>query len=360
MTLLFVEGFGSYQTGSHNSATQGDDMYAHWNDFGTPELFTYQTGSQGIINYFTDNAETKAYSPLSLDLATGDTMSIGVLFWNNTTDPTPIIEFQDTNKACITGLGKNSSNELVLATTRSFNAIWSSMNVQTITSSATIAVGAWSYLEAEIALGAAGTGSVSFYSNNIPVGTWTGIATRTAATTITRIGIAPESYLTTGWDDTQHRITNIYVRKNQPRLGPIKVWYQPADLTGSYSEFTPSSGSNNANMVKEIESDEDSTYNESDISGSKDSFRTSYQITESPIAIQNLIWAKSISGSSNLVAGTISDPAGGAYYGSGSTVGLNTGSYQAVNSNILETDPSASAAWTVSRVNTAEIYYQRG
>lgn len=357
MTLLFVEGFGSYETGSHDDGTAGDDMFQLWTRFNSITITTYETGSAGYRNYMTRGGADATYANLALST---DKLVVGFLFYNDSNGTAiELIDFNNSANNFICGIGKNSTGQLLINNLSSAFQDRSANpdSVTQYTSSVTLAPGAWSYIEVAFTASAT-SGGASFWVNNLPAGSWSLIDTIDLSPPIIGIELTPVQDSPGGWTSA-FRITDLYI-DSDTRHGPIKVWYQPADLTGSFSQFTPSSGSNNANMVKEIESDEDSTYNESDISGSKDSFRTSYQITEIPIAIQNLIWAKSVSGSSNLVAGTISDPAGGAYYGSGSTVGLNTGSYQAVNSNILETDPSASAAWTVSRVNTAEIYYQRG
>ena len=142
---------------------------------------------------------------------------------------------------------------------------------------------------------------------------------------------------------------------NNGRLGDVRVVALPPTGTGNYAQFTPSTGSNWQN-VDEATPNDDTDYNSSTTAGDKDSFATTnlpsnaasvYAIKES------LRHRKDDAGSAtvrNLLRISSTD------YESGDHAVADSYQY---HSDIRETNPNTSNAWTQSDVDGMETGYKR-
>lgn len=130
----------------------------------------------------------------------------------------------------------------------------------------------------------------------------------------------------------------------------VQTLYPTAD--GNYSQWTPSSGSNHYDRVNETAPDGDTTYVSDATVGHRDSYVYGdlTPLTGSVFGVQTVMYARKDDAGTRQIAAMVRRS--GSDY-DGSTVTLTT-SYT-YYSEIRETDPSTSAAWTISGVNAAEF-----
>lgn len=358
MTLLFMEGFGGYQTGSKSPS---DDTAIQWSSIGTYEfsLTQFESGSKGIRNYFTDTAKSAGGTDAPyISLDGRSTLVAGMLFYHNISGTNrAICGFFDSFASMNGWIGINASNRLTYGIDYTSRSPWDGTDNggPEYTSSISVPSETWTYIETKIVFDNS-VGTLDFWINGEPAGSHTGIDTISAIGngTITDVLFSMATFDGRGWDST-FRITDLYI-DDSTNHGPVQIWYQPADTAGANSDFTPSAGSNQDN-VDEIESDGDTTYNESSTVGNVDSFGTSRQINTEVFALQSLAYGKTVSGSSGVAVGTISDVGGTPSSNYGPNTRFLTGSYIGVLGSIDEVDPDTAAAWTIADANNAEIVY---
>jgi hypothetical protein len=141
---------------------------------------------------------------------------------------------------------------------------------------------------------------------------------------------------------------------NNTFMGDVRVACLFPSGAGNSAQFTPLSSTNVSN-VDEQDADEDTTYNSSTTPGNKDTFA----VTDLPgaaasiKAVQQIVRARKTDAGARTLKQVVRR--GGTDY-EGATV--NLGDAYAYFTEVLELDPSTSAAWTESNFNGAEFGYK--
>jgi hypothetical protein len=134
-------------------------------------------------------------------------------------------------------------------------------------------------------------------------------------------------------------------------LGDCQVKSYRPDSDETHNDFEPSIGSNNYAMVDETSVDDDSTYNDADQDGDKDSygFTPSGPAQIVAVAVTNTVrkTGNTLARVKNLVR------SGGSDYQS--TAEKNLGSSYGVHHTIWEDDPGDSNPWTNTKIQAAEF-----
>jgi hypothetical protein len=150
--------------------------------------------------------------------------------------------------------------------------------------------------------------------------------------------------------DTTGSTCNDIITNGEPRVESLPI------VSEDSTNFTPSTGADNAAMINEIPQDGDTTYNESSTLNDIDLFTV--QDLSSPIGtiytVQPKIYArKTITGLRKLSPAIYS---GSTTYIRGAGVSVNN-TYSWVTS-LEDVDPDTSAAWTVTGVNNMKSGYK--
>jgi hypothetical protein len=137
-------------------------------------------------------------------------------------------------------------------------------------------------------------------------------------------------------------------------LGDVTVEMVLPDSNGTTTNFTPSAGSNFEN-VDEANHDGDTTYNSTTTASNKDTlnFAAMTAAAGTVYGVQTNFTARK----SDVGARTMSDvirSGGTDYDGSSISIGNSFKTY----SEIHETNPNTSSAWTISEINSAEFGYK--
>jgi hypothetical protein len=216
------------------------------------------------------------------------------------------------------------------------------------TSATALLTGSWYYIEAKFVLHDT-TGSVTVKVDGTTVLSLTNVDTRNAGTPLVN-GVR---YETSGGATTDY--CDLYVADttgttNNDFLGDTRVRELYPNGAGTYTDFTPSAGSN-YQAVDETAQDGDTTYVQSSTVGHKDTYAYTDLATSPTIkGARLLLLAKKDDAGARSIAPTVKS---GATEDDGTTAALST-SY-VYYSKIWETDPNTSAAWTAANLNAAEF-----
>jgi hypothetical protein len=133
------------------------------------------------------------------------------------------------------------------------------------------------------------------------------------------------------------------------RIKPV----MPSTGDGTYADFTPSSGSNNGDMVAETAADGDTSYNASSTTGHKDTYNyPALSISGNPIkAVQVVPYARKVAAGALTFRPVLRIGATN-YFGTSVAGITSTYSYYP---EVFQTSPATSAAWTESEINGAQF-----
>ena len=214
-----------------------------------------------------------------------------------------------------------------------------------------IYVNQFNYIECDITFDGT-TGSVDWWINGVASGSFSNVDTVINAGPVEDIRLLINSSANSS---SAFRYADVYI-DDSTQQGPQFVYYQPADTSGSTSDFTPLA-STNESQVDEIGNDGDTSYNLSTTIGDFDRLTTGKTLSTDPIAIQSLAMARVESpGTANLQVGVRSDVGGTPTESLGTATGL-TNDYTGVQGDIEEVDPDTGSAWTAANADAAEIVY---
>lgn len=339
MTLLLLEGFGAYSTGAHPAFSGGDEMLGNWTTkSGAVTLTSLESGSAGNKKYLTS---TTTPTMTSQSFTSSSSLVVGFRFYY-TGSSGRIIEFFDAGSR-LCGIAISQTGVLHI------NKNTSGYSDFNFTATQALKVNTWTYVECEITFHDS-TGSIDWHLNGIAAGSYSNIDTIAGGTECDKISVG---YNMTGEDwHSGFRIADIYV-DTATAHGPMDIWTQACDAAGSAANFTPSAGSNYQN-VDEIGPDDDTTYNSSTATTTKDQIATSDTTPAAPLAVQPVVRGRYIpTGSANLKVGLKS----GATEDQDSAVAIDS-AYANYHGKIYETDPNTSSAWTVSNADSSEVSYE--
>jgi hypothetical protein len=340
MTLLFMEGFGSWATGNMDAGS-GKDYLGNWLSLGQGGyVAAVSSGSQGTKKSF-QGRSPYYYMPLKSRTWSGvSTIYVGFRAYHNGSGR--YLSFYDSS----TKMGSIGINAGHASYTNSGAGTLS----DTVISDQEVIENSWTYIEAKIVFHSS-AGTVDFWIDGTASGSYTSLNTLEAGASCTSIVL--------GVNDTNHdwypgnKITDIYV-DTATQHGPMDIWYQAADTAGSASNFTPSAGNNEDNVDEVAGNDGDTTYNTSTLVTTKDQVAHSDTLNVAPLAIQPMAFARYIpAGAANLQVGILS----GGTEDLASLAGLSD-TYKGIVGTIYEVDPNTSSAWTASNADAAETVYK--
>ena len=218
------------------------------------------------------------------------------------------------------------------------------------TSSTSLSTDAFYYIEIKATIHDT-TGAVEVRVNGVTCLNLTGQDTRNAGTT----GLI-DNFVITGTSGTW-RLDDFYVcdtsgTKNNDFLGDVRIDTLLPNADGTYSQFTPSTGTNHSALVDEA-TPNTTDYNDGATVGNRDS----HQFTNLTSIASQIVYGVQVN------AAIQKDDAGAksacTFVRSGTTDGdaatAVLGTAQTYVSQIFETNPSGGVAWTEASVNAAEF-----
>jgi len=225
----------------------------------------------------------------------------------------------------------------------------------TVVATETVAhlVNVFYYVEFKHIIANAG-GTLEARVNGSVVATFTGDTQETANATADRIRMDPpgvSSNVVSDFDDLY--ICDGTGSINNDYLGDAQIEYLACNADGNSEQWTPSAGSNFQN-VDEADPDDDTTYNSTSTEGNKDTFgMANISLAAATIpGIQVIIRArKESAGTANIqrvYRSGVSENNGASF---------NPSTSYATQLEIMETDPIAVGAWTVTNLNNSEFGY---
>lgn len=221
--------------------------------------------------------------------------------------------------------------------------------ITTVDTSATDAwaVDTWDYWEIKV-LFSQTVGTYEVRKNGVVILSGTGVDTCNTATesaSDVRFRMGSTSYI----DDIY--ICDASGSTNNDFLGDVEVKLKLPDADGTSEQWTPSTGVDSYALVDEVPFNSDTDYLETSTTAQISRF--THQDVDSGdtilAVVQTAVCRKTDAGSGSVRTHQFINSTG---Y-NGSTVALST-SYQAIT-QILETDPNTTAAWTPAGVNAAEF-----
>jgi hypothetical protein len=333
MSLLLLDGFGAYEAKTHT--IDESDLYLQWRGAEQSVIVgALSSGTQGVRNYLTSTTNNfRLQSPIWTGT---DTIIIGMRVRHEKGNW--VIGYFENGATDIVSFGLNAKGCFQYD-------VWGNGPM----AYPTIPANVWAYVEMKVYFHAS-NGTVDFWINGSSAGSYTGLNTGSLACDSVLFG----SYSGGGknWGNTNCRIADLYLDDATVR-GPMEIWYQPANADGSAEGFTPLSGSN-YQMVDDLGSDDDATYNSSSAASTKDQIGHSDSLNSAPLALQPLAHARRANdGTAGLKVGILS----GATEDLGDASALGD-EYAGVSGDIYEVDPNTSAAWTATNADAAETVYQ--
>jgi hypothetical protein len=268
------------------------------------------------------------------------TVITGFAYKGSTTGQlTALVYFRDGATAHV-GLGIDAANRLFVFRGTTATVLGTAANP--------LLAGSWDYVEFKALVADAG-GTAEVRVNGTAVITLSGQDTRNGGTAqVTNVLFAPGG--TNIADICDWYIADTTGTANNDFIGDLRVREQYPNGAGTYTDFTPSAGSN-YQAVDETAQDGDTTYVESSTVGHKDTYAYA-NLSGSPTikGARLLLLAKKDDAGARSIAPTVKS---GATEDDGATAALST-SY-VYYSKIWETDPNSAAAWTAANLNAAEF-----
>jgi hypothetical protein len=252
---------------------------------------------------------------------------------------TGLVFFRDGSTVHV-GLGVDAANRLFVFRATTGTVLG--------TAASALLAGAWDYIEIKVFIHDT-TGTIEVRVNGTAVITLTNQDTRNAGTAqVTNVFLGSSGVNSA--DICDWYIADTTGTANNDFLGDTRVLELYPNGAGTYTDFTPSAGSN-YQAVDETAQDGDTTYVESSTVGHKDTYAYTDLATSPTIkGAMLLILAKKDDAGARSIALTCKS---GATEDDGTTAALST-SY-VYYSKIWETDPDTAAAWTAANLNSAEF-----
>jgi hypothetical protein len=331
MAIKFVEGFDLYDTAAH-LVRKGWSLNS-----GTPFLTTGRFGGQ-CVNISNSTVQSPAFTA-------GNNWAMGFAF-----EASSLSSYGVNGKRLVTLTdGSSQICALYLCSTGKLIFGRTDSTTNAIASSATgiIAAASWNYIEFELVRNATTGGSVNVYANGTLVANASATNTGSAA---------PISFqFMNDQDGGNVFFDDMYICDVATKLGECRVDTLRPGADTATKQFTPNSGANNFSRVNTTLFDDDTTYNSDLTVGHKDLFDIA-DLSFTPVAVKAVqltmlarkddVTTKQIRTNMKTVTSTTN----------GATQTLTT-SY-ALSSDIYETNPDTSAAFTGSEVNALQIGYE--
>lgn len=325
MALLFMDGF------DHLSST---DLTKKWNSASSSISSPGRSGS----GQFASNGQLAKGLPSSYA-----TLVVGIAVkWSTLPNGTQFIRFYDglfggggTMQICVrqnldgTVSVVNNSN-VVLATSSSFG-------MQT---------GVWNYFEVKVTFAGSSTGTINVKCNGASV-----ISSNAMTTISTANASASCVYF------SAEAMDDVYVcdtsgTLNKDFLGDVTIKTVFPNADGTYTQFTPSTGTAHWSLVDETTNNGDTDYVSSATVGNRDTYNFTDLSSVNVLAAQLHTIVKKEAAGDTVQVNTVCKS--GATVTTGTKVAPGT-SYQLLSSSILETDPNTGSAWTLTNLNAAEF-----
>jgi hypothetical protein len=315
MSITWIDGFDLY-TGTNDGTTRYI-LYQDFESYVTGRLGVGQAAQWGGGGAFVEFANNFG--------STSNNVSIGFGWKPNSLGNGIVIEFRS-GGGQICQLESNSAGQLI-----------AKRNGTTLGSSAAVlAPTVWGYIEVEFTRHAS-AGVFKVYYNGLQ------ILNLTAQNT----GSADIDSIRAGYNVTQFAIDDLYCTNTATRLGECRVDVLHPTADTAQKDWTASTGSNNYACIDEAQYDT-SDYISAGTVGNKDLY-TLGDLSFNPLtiyAVQATCFAKKDDASTRTFRQNIKSSSS---TGNGATKALGT-SYQ-ILTDIFETDPNGSIAWTQSSVN---------
>lgn len=355
MSLLFLEGFGAYGTGTHPFGSV-DDLLLNWTSWNETPTITEESTAQGRRCYLSaapgnNQPDMQCRFNPSGGLGTGKTtLVVGMRVYHEgiSIALANLCRFEDSGSP---GSALGTFNVLPNGTIQYSESATQQQSTTIPTSTRALSAFREHYVELKVTFHNS-TGTVDYYIDGVAAGSFTGLDTIGGGTSCdTLLFFYGHTTGRTFQDDGKFRVTDIYV-DDATVHGPMEVWYQPADTAGSSSGFTPAA-STNESQVDEVDFDADTTYNESTAAATLDQIAHSDSLSIAPLALQPMVMARYVpTGSASIQVGVLS----GATHDQESAEGLSDG-YEGRKGKIYETDPNTASAWTAANADAAETSY---
>lgn len=350
MALLFVDSFDLYATADLTATTRYTSTLT-----GGGTVTIGSGNGRNSTNGFrlTSNAANASGPNLTKGLTTGSaTAIIGAAYKSSavaTSVPIAIFNIMDGGTVQVS-IALNSGGKI--------QAFRGDVNGGTSlgTSASSLSTGVFYYIEAKVLVHAsAGTVEVRVNGSNTGWLALTGLNTRASATAQWNgFGFGKTTTSSSSANGATHDYDDLYVADstgsvNNDFLGPVRIKAVLPDGAGNSTQFTPSTGSNYQN-VDDAAQDGDSTYNSETTAGEIDLYTFgAIGLTGTVKGVQTNLCVRSDGAGAETIAPMFR--ISGTNY-AGTTVGLTTSYTYA--SQLYETSPATSSAWTVSEIDGAE------
>jgi len=218
-----------------------------------------------------------------------------------------------------------------------------------------VTAGAFAHLDVKVTINDA-SGSVLVVSGGSTVLTLTSQDTKaTANAYVTSVRIGGDGTNTVTVDDLYILDTTGAAPQND-QLGDCRIDMSLPDAEGTYSDFAPLSGTDNAAMVDDAAPDGDTTYNSDAAVGARDSFGMNLLADIGGATIYgvqaNIVARKDASGTRKVRA--FARPVSTNHYGSSQSLTTSYLNYR----EVWQTNPETSAEWAESETNLTQFGYE--
>jgi hypothetical protein len=338
MSILFIDGFDIYP----NIESTSDGLQASWithAEYGS--ITTGRFGGQAVKMQTAGGTTINSYFYKAFDAATSNT-SVGfagmITEYDISSDDAPIMFFGNSTTQLI-GIGYNNQQKMF---------IWSgSLTNVVATMNGKITPDSWHYYELTVALGTSGT--VTLYIDGLQACTYTGDI---GTTQINRLTFGPDDPSFFAHLGIEVSYDDVYCTNTATRLGECRV--QTLVPSGDATvTWTPSTGNTNYNLVNSLPAPTTATQNVySSTPGQQDLYNIT-SLTGNPTAIsavQIKVCAQKDDSGTRTIA-PVNESSSVTTVGTEQALSANLLYY----SNLYETDPATSAAWTTSGVNNLKI-----
>lgn len=251
MTLLAVESFGCYGTGTISQANQelaGEKWTSQNVDMSLVEI---ETGRCYIYHASQSSTHPTLIMPIS---GTPTTIVVGFRLNRLLAGSSDCLLFMD---------GATEMGRIALESDGTLAYYLSTTKL--IGSTLSTALGSDDYWEIKIVFHNS-AGSVEFYKNGVAAGSTTGQNTITQGSSLTQLYFKWDS-----WQLATHGFSDIYVDDSVVHQGDFKVTYEPADSAGTEADWTNNGDTTDHACVDELDPDDDTTYLETGVNGNTDS-----------------------------------------------------------------------------------------
>lgn len=250
----------------------------------------------------------------------------------------------------VRGTGEQIRFELIRGSTTSFFKVRAKVGSTTLGTTADISCNNWHYIEVMAVIATGATGEAHIYVDEHSALSVTGVVTAdTGSTLMDVVDIVLDGGITGLVDD-------IYIRKDDV-LGDHKIKGILVDTEGATNDWTPSTGSDNSDLVDDpVNSPSDSDFVSAVANDKLDQYTivALSGITTPIVTVQlNVAAALESAGSRNLELAVES----GGSEALGGTEAITSTVYSTIY-RLFDVDPDTSSAWTQSGLNAAhlEIY----